>query len=267
MPQKKVLVDLDFNNVAKGINHPDPVSDTDVANKRYVDSVAQGLNVKGSVRVASDGGNVAIATAPAAIDGITLSNGERVLLKDQSAPIENGIYVFNGVGVAMTRSTDFAAGDNARSVFLFVEEGTVNEDTGWVCTSDAGADVVGTDPLTFTQFSGAGSIIAGDALGKTGNTLFVKVDGTTIEIAGDQLQLVAGVSFTDHKSVATIGNGVASSFIINHGLNAQSVVVSIRDTGTNEHVIADVVCQDANNITVSFNDPPTSNQFEVTIIG
>ena len=166
---------------------------TSLATKEYVDAVKTGLDFKDSVRVASTA-NVDESSAPAAIDGVTLSSGDRVLLKNQSTGSENGIYVFNGSGSAMTRATDADADAEVTSgLYVFVEAGTVNSDTGFVLTTD-GSITVGSTALTFTQFSGAGQITAGDALTKSGNTLNVAV-GNTIQATSDVLN-IKGVTST-----------------------------------------------------------------------
>ena len=166
---------------------------TSLATKEYVDAVKTGLDFKDSVRVASTA-NVDESSAPAAIDGVTLSSGDRVLLKNQSTGSENGIYVFNGSGSAMTRATDADADAEVTSgLYVFVEAGTANSDTGFVLTTD-GSITVGSTALTFTQFSGAGQITAGDALTKSGNTLNVAV-GNTIQATSDVLN-IKGVTST-----------------------------------------------------------------------
>ena len=104
------------------------------------------------------------------IDGVTLSTGDRILIKKQSTSSENGIYVVKSSG-APDRSDDMAASSEASGDFTFVTEGTVNGDHGFVCTSNSGSDTIGTHNLSFTQFSGAGQITAGDGLEKSGNTL------------------------------------------------------------------------------------------------
>ena len=166
---------------------------TSLATKEYVDAVKTGLDFKDSVRVASTA-NVDESSAPAAIDGVTLSSGNRVLLKNQTNGAENGIYVFNGSGSAMTRATDADADAEVTSgLYVFVEAGTANSDTGFVLTTD-GSITVGSTALTFTQFSGAGQIVAGDALTKSGNTLNVAV-GNTIQATSDVLN-IKGVTST-----------------------------------------------------------------------
>ena len=169
-----------------------PTGSTDAATKAYVDAQLQGLDVKQSVRVATTAnGTLSSAFANnSTVDGVTLATNDRILIKDQSTGSENGIYTVNASG-APTRATDFDADSEVTGgAFFFAEEGTTNADNGFVLTND-GAITVGTTALTFTQFSGAGQIIAGTALTKSGNTLNVAVDDSSIEINSDALRVKA----------------------------------------------------------------------------
>ena len=169
-----------------------PTGSTDAATKAYVDAQLQGLDVKQSVRVATTAnGTLSSAFANnSTVDGVTLATGDRILLKDQSTGSENGIYTVNASG-APTRATDFDANSEVTGgTFFFVEEGTTNADNGFVMTND-GTVTVGTTALVFTQFSGAGQVIAGDALTKSGNTINVGVDNSSIEINSDALRVKA----------------------------------------------------------------------------
>lgn len=175
-----------------------PVADTDAANKGYVDSVAQGLDVKGSVRVATTA-NITLSGLQT-IDGVTLVAGNRVLVKNQDLPEENGIYVV--ASGTWTRSSDLSLAVQFPGAFTFVEEGTLFANSGWVCATDAPV-TVGTTPILFEQFSGAGQITAGNGLSKTGNILDVNVDNTTIEIASDALRIKT--TYTGQTSITTLG--------------------------------------------------------------
>ena len=162
--------------------------------KAYVDSVKQALDIKASCRVASTG-NVTVSGPGAAIDGVTLSSGDRVLLKDQTAGAENGIYVFNGAASALTRALDADEDEDVTAgLFTFISEGSANADNGFVLVTD-GAITLGTTAFTFEQFSGAGQIDAGDSLTKSGNQLNVATDDKTIETNGDALR-IKGIAAT-----------------------------------------------------------------------
>jgi hypothetical protein len=162
-----------------------PTDATDAATKAYVDSAAQGIDWKASVRAATTA-NVTLASDLEngdVLDGVTLATGDRVLVKNQSTGSENGIYVVKVSG-APDRSTDADLAAELTSNFaVFVEEGTVNADQGYVLTND-GAITVGTTALTFTQFTGLGQIVAGTGLDKTGNT--IDIDSTVVTLTGTQ---------------------------------------------------------------------------------
>ena len=180
--------------VPSGYNDRSGFGPTSLVSKEYVDAVKVGLDFKDSVRVASTA-DVTISGPGAAIDGISLSSGDRVLLKNQSTASQNGIYSWNGAASAMTRTTDADADvEVTAGMFVFVEEGTANADNGYVLTTD-GSITVGSTSLTFTQFSGAGQITAGDGLAKSGNTLSANDDNITLEINSDNLR-IKGISST-----------------------------------------------------------------------
>ena len=192
----------------------DPTADADAANKGYVDGVAQGLDVKDSV-VATTTANGTLSSAFAngqSIDGVTLQTGDRILIKNQSTASQNGIYNVNASG-APSRTTDMGTGSNAAGAFVFVEEGTINAENGFTCTSDTGSAVVGTNNLTFAQFSGAGQIIAGDGLDKSGNTLSVDLKsngGLVIESTELAVKLDAS-SITGTLAIGDGGTGATSA--------------------------------------------------------
>jgi hypothetical protein len=159
---------------------------TDAATKAYVDSVAQGLDVKQSVHVASTA-NIATLSGLLTIDGHTVEAGQRVLVKNQSTASQNGIYVADSS--TWSRADDF---DGTPAVttgaFAFVEYGNTQAGTGWVLTT-TGTITIGTTGLTFAQFSGSGSYAAGSGLTLTGNSFSVNVDNSTIEISSGNLQV------------------------------------------------------------------------------
>ena len=199
-------------NSQKITNLATPTADGDAASKSYVDGVSQGLDVKDSC-VAATTGNITISTAlnnGDTLDGVSLSTNDRVLVKDQSTASENGIYI---VGSSPARADDLAAGADAAGMFTFVEQGTVNADNGFVCTSNKGSAVVGTNNLAFAQFSGAGQITAGDGLDKSANTLSVDLKsngGLVIESTEIAVDLAAS-SITGTLAVSDGGTGATSA--------------------------------------------------------
>lgn len=185
-------------NSQKITNLATPTSASDAATKGYVDALKQALDIKDSVRVATTtAGTLATSFENGdTVDGVTLATGDRILIKNQTSGAENGIYTVNASG-APTRATDADSNTEVNpGMFVFVEEGTTNADSGWVLTNN-GSITLGTTALTFVQFSGAGQITAGNGLTKTGNQLDVQVDDSTIEIVGDTLQVKDGGITTD----------------------------------------------------------------------
>ncbi len=187
----------------------DPTADGDAANKGYVDGVAQGLDIKDSVKVATTA-NITLSGTQT-IDGVAVSADERVLVKDQSTSSQNGLYLCKASTWA--RTDDLAAGVDAAGAFAFVEQGTVNADNAFVCSSDKGSAVVGTNNLTFVQFSGAGQVIAGNGLDKSGNTLSLDLKsngGLVIESTELAVDLGAS-SITNTLAIANGGTGATSA--------------------------------------------------------
>jgi hypothetical protein len=193
-----------------------------------VDAARVGLDVKASVRVATTAaGTLATAFANGqVVDGITLATNDRILIKDQAAGAENGIYTVNVAG-APTRATDFdAAGEVTPGAFTFVESGTVNADSGWVLTTD-GAITLGTTALSFAQFSGAGAVTAGAGLTKTGATLdVVTASAARILVNADSIDL-ATVTQTDTAGTDGI-NFVQSVTKDSYGRVSGRVVADVR---------------------------------------
>jgi hypothetical protein len=273
-----------------------PTSDTDAANKGYVDSVAQGLDTKASV-VAATTTNGTFATAFAdgqVVDGVTLATGNRILIKNQTDETTNGIYVVAASG-APTRSADMNTGAEFPSAYVFVEQGTVNADSGWVCTNNSPV-TLGSTNITFTQFSGAGTYTASNGVLLTGtNFTFAPESGKGLQTssagAAIKLATTSGLNVTSDLAVGA-GNGISvltntvaidsavvvskyatnvgdatnTSYTITHNLNTRDVIVSVYEsTGTYAEVICDVQHSTVNTVTLLFSLAPTSNQYRVVV--
>ena len=216
-------------------NVADPVNTQDAATKGFVEATSQGLDVKDSC-VAATTGNITISTAlnnGDTLDGVTLSTNDRVLVKDQSTASQNGIYV---VGSSPARADDLATGADAAGFFTFVEQGTVNADNGFVCTSNKGSAVVGTNNLTIAQFSGAGQITPGDGLDKSGNTLSVDLKangGLVIESTEIAIDLAAS-SITGTLPVTKLTSLTSTVTELNvlDGITSTTAELNLMDGGT-----------------------------------
>lgn len=244
----------------------DPTAAQDAATKAYVDSVSIGLDVKASVRVATTAaGTLSSSFANGqTVDGVTLATGNRILIKNQAAGAENGIYTVNASG-APTRATDAdTAGEISGGMFTFVEEGTANADTGWVCTNN-GVVTIGTTALTFSQFSGAGSWTAGSGLTQSGTTMNVGA-GTGITVNADDVAI--NTSVVARKYIAGTGPGsTGTTWVITHNLANRDVAFHVYDATTYAEVYCDAVRTDANTLTLTFAAIVTLNTLRAVVIG
>lgn len=258
-----------------------PVNPTDIVNKAYADGLAQGLDVKESVRVATIGDITLSGTQT--IDDIAVIAGDRVLVKAQIDGEDNGIYIV--AAGAWSRATDAdTSAEVSPGLFTFVEEGTVNADTGWVLSTN-GPITLGTTPLVFVKFSSAGTILAGAGLTKTGDTIDVVNGGGLIVNANDVAVDFASTVETDAKSVTN--KAVTPAGLVNHprrysvtgisigttpgvqtithNLGTRAVVVSVIDSTTYEEYEVDVVHATTNTITIDATG--STKTVIVTVIG
>ena len=235
---------------------------TSLVSKEYVDAIKQALDVKESVTVATTanlsatynnvGGTLTNSGSNAALqlDGITVSSADRVLVKDQSTAAENGIYVVTTVGDGstawvLTRAEDAnASAEMTGGVFTFVEQGTIGAENGYVFTHN-GAPTLGTTALTVSQFSGAGQIVAGDALSKSGNRIDLNDDNITLEVDSDTVR-IKGISATEvgdlligaasnagyTRLVKPSGNATASDYILSMNTSGVASWANTLDGGT-----------------------------------
>ena len=208
--------DIQLNTSSGGpftiTNVPLPTEDNDIANKTYVDSVASGLSLLAEVRCAT--------TVPIILAGlqtidttVILVENDRVLVKDQSDTIDNGIYVC--AQGAWTRATDFASTHQASGSYTFIEEGSLNSKKGFVCTSNSANDTVGTHEITWAIFSSAGDFTSGSGLSLSNSGAFsldlnqgltdiALNDSDTAVVKSDDVIPIKDTSSSNSTNVVTI---------------------------------------------------------------
>jgi hypothetical protein len=257
-------------------NLADPVADQDAATKVYVDTVAQGLDPKASVLAATgntlanlSGGVITYNNGTAGvgatltttgtyttIDGVNIATvGARVLVKNEVAQANNGIYVYTSSTV-LTRAADFNQPAEIPSAFTFVEDGTVYADTGWVCTTNSPV-VIGTTAIVFVQFSGAGQYSGGNAISITGTVISALYDtsaNTTIGINGsNQLYIPAGVTLTTPNIGAATGTSVSVTGAVTAASTVGGVItgssVSVTGTATAASTVGGVITGSSSSVT------------------
>jgi hypothetical protein len=295
------LVKRDSN---KRFRAGDPSDPQDVATKAYVDGIASGLDVKASVRAATTA-NITLS-GEQTIDGVSVVAGDRVLVKNQTAGENNGIYVASASSWARSSDADSNT-EVTPNLFTFVEEGTANADSGWTLSNN-GSITLGTTALTFSQFSGAGQITAGDGLTKTGNTINavgtagrVSVSANAIDIdstyAGQNTITTVGTITTGTwngtdiavgdggtgasdaagaktnlgfmtRHAANVGNNSDVAIAVTHNLGTKDVTVQVHDNTTPfAQVWPDIEHTSTSVVTLQFAVAPTTNQYRVVVIG
>ena len=228
----------------------DPVNALDLATKQYVDAVAEGLHVHAACAAATTGtlasitggtvtynngtagvgATLTLSVALTTLDGYTLLNGDRVLVKNEATQANNGIYTWATGGTVLTRATDFdIAVEMASGDFTFISNGTLYGNTGWVQTDPV--TIVGTSPVVWIQFSGSGAYTAGTGLTLTGTQFSITNTAVTASSYGSatqvgtftvnaqgQLTLAGNTTVTPAVgSVTGLGTGVATALGVNVG--------------------------------------------------
>lgn len=219
-------------NVTGNITAADPTTASQVATKQYVDNLATGLSPKSSVRAATLSNIINLATVNGAIgttlDGVTLASGDRILIKNQTTSSQNGIWIYNGAAALATRAPDFDGSPISEvepGTYVLVISGTVNATSGWIVnntgTGTGGAIVVGTDPITFVQFSAGGAAAPFN----------VKDEGVSLTTTVTAMDFVgAGVTATNTGGAVTVTvNATVSSVAVT---TANGVSASVANSST-----------------------------------
>ena len=236
-----------FTNVTMttGTIFTSPTANTDIANKLYVDSIAQGLSPKAAVKCATTA-NITLSGLQT-IDTYTTLSGDRVLVKNQTSSAQNGIYIASAN--AWTRSTDMDVWSEVPGAYTVVINGSTNANTSWVTTaSDTGT--IGVTAMPWVQFSGSGTYFAGTGLTLASNTFSITNTGVTagtygsatqspvlITNAQGQLTSVTNTTITPAVgSITGLGTGVATWLATPSSANLALAVTD--ETGSGSLVFA-----------------------------
>ena len=271
-----------ITNLGQGTNP------SDAARLSDVQASAAGIDAKPSVRVVSTA-NLAVASGlvnGAVVDGITLATGDRILLKNQTTASENGPYVVVSTGAA-SRATDTMTANS----LWFIEQGTVNGDTGWWITND-GVITAGTTALVISQFSGPGTYTGGTGITVSGTVISISTGyvgqtsittlgtittgvwtGTAIAVAngGTGASTAAGARTNLNASqvgyAATLGAVTAgTAFVVTHNLGTADVIAMLRDASTNEYILADMINASINTVSFTSGLAYLANALRIVVI-
>ena len=207
-----------------------PTADQDVANKAYVDSVAQGLDIKASCLYTTTG-NITLSGLATQANGdwpSTLTAGDRILVKNQTNKAQNGIYAAASSG--LTRTADMNNWAEVPGAFTFIEDGATLSATGWVTTAGS-TGTIGVTNMPWTQFSGAGTYTAGNGLQLISNAFSVKLNGTSLDASSSGLRIsTTWPGQTSITTLGTIGTGVweGSDVGVAHGGTGASDAANAR---------------------------------------
>lgn len=254
---RKVSNGLDLQS-QKIVNLGTPSTGTDAATKTYVDGVARGLAWHDSVTAASTA-NVSVSSAPATLDGVTGVSGDRWLLKNQTTASENGIYIFNGSGSALTRATDMAAGAvlNAGAAVSTEGAGTANANQVFHVTTPAtGTWTVGTTTTTWSALGGASGVTTFNT--RSGAVTLTKADVTGTGLAASDVGAV-------RTFAANIGDGSSTTITVTHNLGSRDCQVTVYDATGFDEIMCDVNHATTNTVTITFAVAPASNAYRCVV--
>lgn len=249
MSAKQVRIDLDFGSVARLLNLLDAVDPQEPATLAQLHAAIEGLAWKDNVRVSTQS-NINLSSPGASVDGITMAVSDRVLVRAETATATNGIYLWNGAAVAMTRSDDCSTAAELESAVTTVDEGT---DAGVSYRQSAVNLTLGTDPVTWTVFGTVVPAASESTAGKAELATQAETDAGT-----DDLRIVTPLKLATWsgrplKYSTLVGDGAATSYTITHNLNTRDLQAVVRrNSGAYDEIIADVEFTTVNTVTVIF---------------
>jgi hypothetical protein len=261
---RKVFTDLDFNSASRVVNLAAPSSSGDAATKAYVDSLVEGLAWKDACRVATQS-NLNLSSPGATIDGITMASADRVLVRSQSTASENGIYVWNGPAVTMTRALDASTFAELEQAIATVEEGT---SAGTSYRQDQVNGTIGSSTVSWVTFGTSAPAASETTAGIAELATQAEIDAGT-----DDARIVTPLKLANwsgrlRKVSANIGDGSATSYVVTHNLNTRDVIIRVfPNSGQYDDVEVDVQRTSTTTATLVFATAPASNAYRVVVLG
>jgi hypothetical protein len=248
----------------------DPTAPADAVNLQYLTNFLQGMRFKDPVRAATTA-NVNLAAPGASFDGVALNNGDRLLVKNQTAGAENGIYVFAGASSPLVRALDADTAAELRSAVVVVSEGTATDPAGNLANADRAwlqrvdSITLGSTPLSWIPLPGAGTTYTnGNGLALSGVTFSVQaVSGGGIVVTAGGVQVDALV--VSRHNERNVGDGTATTLTVPHNLARRPLPVTLMNVATGALEDTDVTFVDDNTVTLTFAAAPGANAYRVSV--
>ena len=261
---RKFFTDIDLQSTSRVINVPSPSASGDAAPKSYVDSLVEGLAWKDSCRVATQA-NLNLSSPGATIDGVTMATSDRVLVRSQTTAADNGIYVWNGAAVAMTRSLDANTFAELEQAVTSIEEGTSASTT---YRQDQVNGTLGSSTISWVTFGTSAPSASETTAGITEIATQAETDAGTDDARIVTPLKLASWSGRLRKVSASVGDGSATSYTVTHNLNTRDVIVRVfPNSGNYDDVEVDMQRTSVNAVAVVFASAPASNAYRVVVLG
>lgn len=253
---------LDFIGGAKITGLPQGAAAGEAATYEQLQAVIDGLAPKDNVRVASQA-NVNLASPGATIDGITMAAGDRVLIKNQTTVTQNGIYLWNGAAVAMTRTSDANIFAELESATTTVDEGT---SVGLTYRQTQVNGIINTNNIVWVQDGAMAGAASETVSGIVELATQAEADAGTDDTRALTPLKMANYSGRSKRYSATFGDGSATQYDLTHNLNTTDIVAAIRKVSDGAAVGIDWRALDANTIRINSASAVASNALRCTVV-
>lgn len=261
---RKIFTDFDFQSVSKVTNLPAPSASGDAANKAYVDGLVEGLAWKDSCRVATQA-NINLSNPGATIDGVTMGSQDRVVVRAQDTASQNGIYIWNGAAVPMTRALDASTFAELEQAVTTVEEGTSD---GTTYRQDQVNGTIDSSAINWVTFGTSAPNASETTPGIAEIATQAEVDAGTDDQRIVTPAKLAAWSGRLRKVSSSIGDGSATSYTVTHNLNTRDVIARVfPNSGQYDDVEVDVQRTSVNAVTLVFATAPAANAYRVVVVG